>query len=220
MTTQNAKSRQRTRRRREKLGSVLRILSGPELNTSPCGLAQERHLPAVKDMIATLRATEQGVGLAAPQIGCDARIFIMRDPQLASPVVFINPEFTARSIEMKTDPEGCLSEPGKFVPIERHLAVWLKYYDQTGERRDKAFLGFPARIIQHEMDHLDGFCKVLTNNGDSPQPTPTIAGDCKFSCPLYLPSSHSGRPVCGFDNKEITENKCHTTKTKGDGGDG
>ena len=157
--------RQRMKRRRDaKNGTVVPILSGPELTTERCPAASIDDMPRVSDMIATLIATDNGVGLAAPQIGCNTRMFIMREPGTLAPVVFVNPTLGASSIEMATDNEGCLSEPGRFVPVERHLAVWVTWCDQYGKEYDRAFYGFSARIIQHEIDHLNGFCKVLSGS--------------------------------------------------------
>lgn len=155
-------SRRKIRNRRlNKSGTVLPILLGPQLITTPCRDAVPEDFPQIQNMIATLLAEETGVGLAAPQIGCDARMFIMRDKAIAAPVVFINPKIVSHSIEMVTEQEGCLSEPDKFVDVVRHLAIWVEWSDLEGKQHDKAFFGFSARIIQHEMDHLNGFCQVL-----------------------------------------------------------
>ena len=161
-TKTNKADRERKRRRKQdKGGSVLPILPGHQLTTEPCRDAIDTDFPAIRDMVATVLATSNGVGLAAPQIGCNARMFLLLNNGI--PVVFINPQLIARSVEMQTDKEGCLSEPGRFVPIKRHLAVWVRWWDQDGKEHEKSFIKFPARIIQHEMDHLDGFCKVLTH---------------------------------------------------------
>lgn len=155
-------NRDKMRRRRDrKAGNVLPILPGPELTTAPCRIATPEDVAIHRDMVLTMQATANGVGLSAPQVGHNVRIFIMHDPKSVYPLVFVNPEILARSIEMVTDEEGCLSEPGKFVDVERHYAVWIKWYDQFGKTLAGGWSDFCARVIQHEMDHLNGFCKVL-----------------------------------------------------------
>jgi len=124
-------------------------------------MATSLNIPDAYDMVATLLDSDNGVGLAAPQIGVNARIFVMRDKKHPV-VVFYNPEYTWFSDDDETADEGCLSEPGRYVPVQRHCSVTLRWFGQDLDMFEQTFSGFQARIIQHEMDHLVGFCKVLT----------------------------------------------------------
>ena len=97
---------------------------------------------------------ENGVGLAAPQVGQLVRLFVVahKDGNLA----FINPEITWRSEEMKEGEEGCLSIPGVFLQINRHESIKVRFFDEHGKEHHILAKGFFARVIQHENDHLDG----------------------------------------------------------------
>lgn len=100
----------------------------------------------------------EGVGLAAPQIGVSKRIIVIDDNK--TPIIFINPEityFSENSIEME---EGCLSIPNEFKKISRPESVKVKYRDTKGKPNIRTFKGLLARIIQHEIDHLDGILMV------------------------------------------------------------
>ena len=101
-------------------------------------------------VIATMRevlATHYGVGLAAPQLGVDWRVFVVVD----DPQPFVNPVIVERSAETDVQEEGCLSLPGIVVAVRRNLSVTI----QAKGRRVR-LSGMPARIAQHEIDHLDG----------------------------------------------------------------
>ncbi len=116
---------------------------------------------------ATLKATRnpKGVGLAAPQVDEQYRIFAT---QLEDGIrIFINPQITATSKEItfgpdKNDPylEGCLSIPGLYGPVPRYAALTLQYQSmKNGELtapQQQEFTDFAARVIQHEYDHLEG----------------------------------------------------------------
>lgn len=127
----------------------------------------------IADMIDTMRAAP-GVGLAAPQVGRSVRILVAEDPadaveRLSAPLrdergrmplplhVMINPELRVVGAERRTFPEGCLSVPGYSALVERSLAIEVRWRDQDGAAHDwTIFTGWPARILQHEVDHLDG----------------------------------------------------------------
>ena len=123
----------------------------------------------IESMVQTMYAAP-GVGLAAPQIGVLKRFIIVAPPSRAYPLFMVNPEIVDRSREMSSDYEGCLSYPGISNYIERHDAIkvrWLNYVIGETTYRDGAFVmkemeftGFTARILQHEIDHLDGICQV------------------------------------------------------------
>jgi len=100
-----------------------------------------------------------GVGLAANQIGKDLAIFVI-DVNVAKtnnvPEAYFNPEITEYSRESDEIEEGCLSIPEYFIPIKRSKKVMLKFMDEEGKKRKIKARGFLARIYQHETDHLNG----------------------------------------------------------------
>jgi peptide deformylase len=117
----------------------------------------------VRDMHDTMRALN-GAGLAAPQIGVGLRVVIFevadnpRYPHL-SPVpytVLINPELTPLGSEQSEGWEGCLSVPGLRGLVPRYTHLRYRGVDLQGAPIDRTVQGFHARVVQHEVDHLDG----------------------------------------------------------------
>ena len=107
----------------------------------------------VERMIKIMYAAD-GVGLAAPQIGVLRKVIVF---QLDKEVhVLINPEITWRSDETNTEPEGCLSLVSMAVDVERSQQVKVEGEDLEGNRRVYELEGLKARILQHEIDHLEG----------------------------------------------------------------
>lgn len=116
----------------------------------------------------------RGVGLAAPQIGYPLQIFIIK-PKEDSPIrCFINPKITVQAEELVKVPkqntplEGCLSIPNTWGMVKRRKWVTLTYFDQNGKEKTSTFKGFPAVVVQHEMDHLEGAlftARVLEQKG-------------------------------------------------------
>lgn len=133
------------------------------------------------DMVETM-TENQGIGLSAPQVGELKRIIVVhpmpshakrgeagdetkfqrpeeRTPEekaIKSPQIFINPKITEKSKETEIDEEGCLSFPGLFLKIKRRKAVKIAALNERGEKIQVRAEGLPARIFQHEIDHLDG----------------------------------------------------------------
>ncbi len=103
----------------------------------------------------TVLNREEGLGLAAPQIGVSKRIFIALDRENKKIITAINPELTCLDGK-EIDFEGCLSFPEIFFSIERARKVILKGIDEKGESFAMEADGILARCFQHEMDHLDG----------------------------------------------------------------
>ena len=110
----------------------------------------------IKNLI-NLMYQERGIGLAANQAGYNRRIFVMDSSnEKDNPQVFINPVITAKNnIKMK-DMEGCLSCPGEEVKVSRSVSVSLEWQCEHGKDQHKTFYYLPSRIVQHEMDHLNG----------------------------------------------------------------
>ena len=96
----------------------------------------------------------QGVGLAATQLGILQRIFVFDQEENTRAVV--NPRIVDPSDEKETDEEGCLSLEGVRVPVERSTKITLEGLDPDGEEVRYELEGLAARVVQHEIDHLDG----------------------------------------------------------------
>jgi peptide deformylase len=97
-----------------------------------------------------------GVGLAAPQLGISQRLLVYRVGPDAPVIALANPEVEWTSDDRETLDEGCLSIPGVSVDVERPVHVRVRAQDEEGDQRLVEASGLEARVIQHEMDHLDG----------------------------------------------------------------
>lgn len=124
--------------------------------------------PAFRQFLADMQETlaaAGGVGLAAPQVFASRRVFLARilpPAQQGEPPgveVFINPHLTVLNEEAVAAWEGCLSFQELLVLVPRPRAVRVDYVDAAGQAKALALEGFPARVVQHEFDHLEG---VLT----------------------------------------------------------
>ena len=111
----------------------------------------------VERMTQVMRQSH-GVGLAAPQLGVLRRIFVYRVSSDGDVHVVINPEFRERLDETESDTEGCLSLLGGDLqmPVERHVRIVVAGVGADGEPVEVEAEGLEARVIQHEIDHLDG----------------------------------------------------------------
>ena len=115
----------------------------------------------IDDMIDTM-AEYHGVGLAAPQVHEALRIFVAaiddgeEDEGEATPLALINPEITVVGADVVEDWEGCLSIPDVRGRVPRAREIKVRAYDRKGDRLELRAHDFPARVIQHETDHLDG----------------------------------------------------------------
>ena len=121
----------------------------------------------VDDMFETMHNAE-GVGLAAPQVGLINRIFVVDlstlaeyEPSLADfKKAFINPHIIEKSGDKVLMDEGCLSIPGLREDVLRYNTIRITYFDENWVEHDEVYSGFPARVLQHEYDHLDGIMFV------------------------------------------------------------
>ena len=123
--------------------------------------------PELHQLLADMRDTmhaENGVGLAAPQIGVNLRVVIFEvagnprypEAEAVPQTVLINPVITPIKKRMEDDWEGCLSVPGMRGKVPRYLDIRYLGYDEYGNRIDRTVSDFHARVVQHECDHLDG----------------------------------------------------------------
>jgi peptide deformylase len=106
----------------------------------------------VEDMVETMYEAP-GVGLAAPQIGVSKRVFVFDAGD--GPFVMVNPEIVETSGSWSFE-EGCLSVPGRFWPIDRPAYVRARGFDLDGDEIEFAGDELLGRVLQHEMDHLEG----------------------------------------------------------------
>jgi len=97
-----------------------------------------------------------GIGLAAPQVGLGIRFAVAHDSKGGKTYGFVNPQIDWFSIEKKVGVEGCLSFPGVYGDIERSLAIHVKWQDADFVEHEADFEGHFARVVQHEVDHLNG----------------------------------------------------------------
>jgi peptide deformylase len=113
----------------------------------------------IDDMIETMYEYH-GVGLAAPQVHEGLRLFVaMLDDEPgeeSEAMVIINPEITPNGTGVEEGWEGCLSIPDIRGRVPRHTDITVKALDRTGKAVQLTLRGFPARVVQHETDHLDG----------------------------------------------------------------
>jgi len=108
------------------------------------------------ERMGALMGDALGVGLAAPQVGVLHRLLVYRVQLQAPAAALINPEIEWRGRELESMEEGCLSLPGVLVDVERPLHVRIRALDERGEPLVVEASGLEARVIQHEIDHLDG----------------------------------------------------------------
>lgn len=107
----------------------------------------------VQDMLKTM-VDNNGVGLSANQVGLPYKVFVMRGVDFN--YACFNPKIVSYGDQQLLMEEGCLSYPGLIIKIKRPTEVRLRFQTASGGIDTKTFNGLTARIVQHEMDHLDG----------------------------------------------------------------
>jgi peptide deformylase len=143
--------------RRAAAMSFIRQLGDPVLKSSatPVDRFDESLRRQVKRM-AGIMNDALGVGLAAPQLGISQRLLVYRVGPDAPVIALANPEVEWQSPDLEAGEEGCLSIRGVTVDVERPVHVRVRALDEEGDQRVIEASGLEARVIQHEMDHLDG----------------------------------------------------------------
>jgi peptide deformylase len=137
----------------------LKIIQYPDPRLKKASAAVKEFAPALKELAAKmlqLMRDARGVGLAAPQVGHNIRLFVMNhtgDPK--DDRVYVNPELTEAEGSEEAE-EGCLSLPGINANIVRDKTIRLRAFDPEGRPVDEKATGYLARIWQHEFDHLNG----------------------------------------------------------------
>ena len=129
---------------------------------------------AIQTLIEDFLGRDDALGLAAPQIGISKKIVVFKNKNFDEKGraqnendydVLINPRITQIRGDKEVTTEGCLSCPDVSVEVPRHTEIKVKAYDQHGNKINKRYTGFLARVAQHELDHLEG--KLIIDHGGS-----------------------------------------------------
>lgn len=139
---------------------MLKIITYPNpiLRQKARELTREEILrPEFKKLVnnmAEIMIKKDGVGLAAPQINQSVRLIVINNENDIA--TFINPKILKKSWRKNMAEEGCLSIPNVFLPIKRHNAITVEFLNLDGEKQTLKTKDLLARVLQHEIDHLDG----------------------------------------------------------------
>lgn len=156
------------------MSSILPVAQRGEriLTVTASEVAQaELNSPWLKELAAAMHATmleRNGVGIAAPQVYVSKRVIIVAscpnprypDAPEMDALVMVNPEILEKSELTVLEEEGCLSVPDERGQVARAQTIQLRYFTLEGVAVEMSLSGFPARIVQHEVDHLDGILFV------------------------------------------------------------
>lgn len=135
-------------------GKDNKILRAKSQKVTDFSNSEIRHL--IKNMTETLDSMKAvAIGLAAPQIGVNARIFVISPEVYKEHVVFVNPKIS-KSFKKTLLEEGCLSLPRIYGSVRRSVSVKVEAFDENGKKFKLRATGLLAHVIQHETDHLDG----------------------------------------------------------------
>lgn len=133
-----------------------------KVRSTPVEVIDDAVLTLLDDMLETMYA-EDGVGLAAIQVGVPKRLIVadvhLKDKPPA-PVKLINPELIWTGQETLIHEEGCLSLPEQYAEVERPAAARIRYLDETGTQQEREISGVLAVCLLHELDHLEGILFV------------------------------------------------------------
>jgi peptide deformylase len=143
-------------------GLPIRLLGDPILTAMASPAAQLSDIP--RGLLSELKSRmklHNALGLAAPQLGWPLRVIVAQLDR-ASLAVMINPEIVERSTDTDFRLEGCLSIPGVQASIRRPTSIRVVYRDEHWAAHELPLVGLPARVVQHEVDHLDG--RMITDN--------------------------------------------------------
>ncbi len=139
--------------------AILRVLKEPDPLLRRMALPVTEYNQALKvllgDMVDTMKA-ENGVGLAAPQVGVLQRVLVMQLAHNGPVKKVINPTIVWAHEKKVVREEGCLSFPNVWAEVKRAAEVRVSFYDEHGVAHEELFSDFSAICIQHEMDHLNG----------------------------------------------------------------
>jgi peptide deformylase len=149
------------RRRRDGALATVRKFGDPVLKTRALPVTRfDGELRQQVDWMRDVMDGALGVGLAATQVGVVERVLVYRVEQDSPIVAVINPEIEWRGDQLETAEEGCLSIPGIHVDVERNVHLRVGAVDETGTAFTIEASGLEARVLQHEIDHLDGVLMI------------------------------------------------------------
>lgn len=149
---------------------ILPILTGADnpllrAKTKPVAKVTKDIVKLLKDMEETTVKAD-GLGLAAPQIGHLERVCIVKMGGRLTPL--INPRITFRSPDEESAEEGCLSLPNVWLQVPRSVSIVVEYLDVKGKEQERMLERLDARVVQHEVDHLEG--KLIVDYSMHSQP--------------------------------------------------
>jgi peptide deformylase len=142
------------------MGNVLEILINPDsrLRLVSKEVSKKDIIgPKMKQLTADMFQTmleKDGIGLAAPQIGENVRLIVVNTKE--GKMFLFNPKIVKKSFLKDWDEEGCLSVPMYFGEVKRHRSITCHFVNENGEKQKLKAHGLLARVLQHEIDHLDG----------------------------------------------------------------
>jgi peptide deformylase len=142
------------------MSKILKVITNPNPNLRKISKTIDERVSGSADFkkfcrdLKNTMAKRDGVGLAAPQVGKNLRLFAIQTKD--GPMIFVNPKITNKSLTKEWSEEGCLSVPNTFGKVKRHKKITCIYQDETGEIKKIAADGLMSVVIQHENDHLDG----------------------------------------------------------------
>jgi peptide deformylase len=143
--------------RRDAALSHVRKLGDPVLRSRAVRVERfDGELRAEIEQMGRLMGDAMGIGLAATQLGVLHRVLVYRVQHESPVIALVNPQLEYAGDELETMEEGCLSLPGVHVDVERPVHVVVRAQDEHGDGLTIEASGLEARVIQHEMDHLDG----------------------------------------------------------------
>jgi peptide deformylase len=131
--------------------------------SEPWDFNQDQDAELLEQALINFMLTNNGIGLAANQVGLAKRVFVMGSnniPGFPAPFALFNPKILQASEELVLDKEGCLSYPELFLMVKRPNWVVAEYQDSKGNINEIKIDGYLAKCFQHELDHLDGVCFV------------------------------------------------------------
>lgn len=142
------------------MSKILNIIKNPDplLRKKSVELSlsdiRSKNFSAFCENMAKTMIKKDGVGLAAPQVGKNIRLIVVNEKD--GIICMINPKITKRSWRKECDEEGCLSVPNTFGQVKRNQSIKCAYVSLEGKNKTINAKGLLARVIQHEIDHLDG----------------------------------------------------------------
>ena len=156
MVTEDARAEAEAEARRRLALAQIRQYGDPALRLTAYEVTEfDDDVRRLVERMTGLMHDAQGVGLAATQVGVLRRLFVF-EPDEDGPRAVINPRLEVVGDEREEDSEGCLSMQGVRVPVERPIHVVLEGQDENGDDVRYELEGYGARIVQHEVDHLNG----------------------------------------------------------------